>query len=175
MTHLNSRKIILLGGILVIAAGAGLASQSLEELPGLRERAVVMRIVSRIVEENQQVSWDSENTKVTISGRPVGIKLVGPNLLVTVQFTPFCRPSGRHTLVAQSQIWINTSDEGTSYYTTMQTIPLEFEEQVYFFPLGSMGAEDEPRIEIQIVMEPYSEDTTLMTDRTRPRRNTTSQ
>ena len=129
----------------------------LEELPGLRERAVVMHIVSRIVEDDHQVIWDSENTKITLPGRPVGIKLLGSDLVVAVQFTPFLRPGGQHVLVAQGQIWINIPNQGMSYHTTMQTIPLEFSEQVYFFPLGSIISEDEAHIEIQLVLEPYSE------------------
>ena len=129
---------------------------SLEELPGIRERAVIMRMVSRIVEENEQVTWNSENAKATIPGRPVGLKLVGANLVVAVQFTPFLRPQGQHVLVAQAQVWVDVPGEGIRYYTTMQTIPLQFREQVYFFPLGSMEQHDEAHIEIQLVMEPFS-------------------
>ena len=142
---------------------------SLEELPGLRDRAVVMHIISRIVEQNQEVVWDSENTRITIPGRPVGLKLLGSDLVVAVQFTPFLRGNGRHILVAQGQIWINVPNEGISYHTTMQTIPLEFREQVYFFPLGSVRSEDEARIEIQLVLEPYSEEANLNGRRNRER------
>lgn len=153
-------RIACLGGILFLAVQAVIFAQepSLEELPGLRERAVVMRIVSRIVEQNQQVVWYSENSKVTIPGRPVGLKLVSSNLVVAVQFTPFLRPEGRHMLVAQGQIWINIPNEGISYRTTIQTIPLNFSEQIYFFPLGSDATEtqDEARIEIQLMLEPYT-------------------
>jgi len=127
------------------------------ELPGIRERAMVMHIVSRIVEENQNVVWNSENMKVTIPGRPVGLKLLGEDLVVAVQFTPFLRPGGQLTLVAQGQIWKNVPNEGISYHTTMQTIPMEFREQVYFFPLGSMKDPNEAHIEIQLVLEPYIE------------------
>jgi len=152
-------KIAFLEALLFLAAGTILSAQepSLLELPGLRERAVVMHIISRIVEQNQEVVWDSENTRVTIPGRPVGLKLVGSNLVVAVQFTPFMRPGGRNILVAQGQIWINVPDEGISYHTTMQTIPLEFSEQIYFFPLGSVDTRDaDAYIEIQLVLEPYS-------------------
>ena len=151
-------KIALFGGIIFFTAWTSIAAQetTLEELPGLRERAVLMRMVSRIVEQNEQIVWDSENTKVTIPGRPVGLKLVGSNLVVAVQFTPFLRQNGQHVLVAQGQIWVKVTDEGIRYYSTMQTIPLQFSEQVYFFPLGSMETQDEAQIEIQLVMEPYS-------------------
>ena len=158
MSSRSRGRIIILGSIILFTARIGLAAQetTLEELPGLRERAVVMSIISRIVEQNQQVVWDSENTRITIPGRPVGLKLVGADLVVAVLFTPFLRSNGHHVLVAQGQIWINIPDEGISYHTTMQTIPLEFGEQVYFFPLGSMDAKDEASIEIQLVLEPYA-------------------
>jgi len=151
------KRTAFLGAVLFFTINILFAQEtSLEEIPELRERAVIMRIVSRIVEENQQVVWDSENTRVTLPGRPVGLKLVGSDLVVAVQFTPFLRSNGRHILVAQGQIWMNIPDEGISYRTTMQTIPLEWRELVYFFPLGSVRAEDEARIEIQLALEPYS-------------------
>ena len=149
--------ILFLGAIKTLnAQDASQEPSSLEELPGLRERAVMMRIVSRIIEQNQQVVWNAENSRATIPGRPVGLKLVGSNLVVAVQFTPFLRPQGMHVLIAQAQVWVDVPGEGIRYYTTMQTIPLQFREQVYFFPLGSMDAQDEAQIEIQLVMEPYS-------------------
>lgn len=152
-------KIVFVGGILFLMAGAALSAQqtSLEEIPGLRERAIVMRIISRIVEQDQQVVWNTENAKVTIPGRPVGLKLVGANLIVAVQFTPFLRTNGRNVLVAQGQIWINIPNEGIRYHTTMQTIPLELGELIYFFPLGSAGTNDEASIEIQLLLEPYAD------------------
>ena len=158
VSRVRMYRIVFLGAMLLFAARAALGAQelSLDELPGLRERAVVMRIISRIVEQDQEVVWDSENARVTIPGRPVGVKLVGANLIVMVQFTPFLRANGRNVLVAQGQIWINIPDEGMRYHTTMQTIPLEFGEQIYFFPLGSIEAKDEAYIEIQLVLEPYS-------------------
>ena len=153
-------KIALLKGFLFLAASANIGAQEtlLDELPELRERAVVMRIVSRIVEQNQQVVWNSENSRVTLPGRPVGLKLVGTNVVVAVQFTPVLRSQGQHLLVAQGQIWTNVPGEGMRYHATMQTIPLEFNEQIFFFPLGSMQA-DEASIEIQLVVEPYSPET----------------
>ena len=152
-------KSVLLKGFLFLAASTTIGAQEtlLDEHPVLRERAVVMRIVSRIVEQNQQVVWNSENSRVTLPGRPVGLKLVGTNVVVAVQFTPILRPQGQHILVAQGQIWTDIPGEGMRYHATMQTIPLTFNEQIFFFPLGSMQSRDEALIEIQLVIEPYSE------------------
>jgi hypothetical protein len=59
--------------------------------------------------------------------------------------------------VAQGQIWITIPNEGISYYTTMQTIPLEFGEEISFFPLGSVDGQDGARIEVKLVLYPYTE------------------
>ena len=151
------RKISFMGALFFVSTALSAQGISLDELPGLRERAVVMHIVSRIVEQNQQVIWNAENVEVTLPGRPVGIKLVSSYLIVAVQFTPFLQPSGQHILVAQGQIWIHVPNEGVSYQTTIQTIPLGFREQVYFFPLGSMRAQDGAGIEIQLELFPYEQ------------------
>ncbi|MDR0567609.1 MAG: hypothetical protein LBG87_00175 [Spirochaetaceae bacterium] len=148
------------GSLLAFAVGAGAQEFSLEELlPGLKERAVVLDIVARVVEKNQEEVWNSANSKITIPGRPVGLKLVGANIVIAVQFTPYLRENGVNMLVAQGQIWIDVPNEGIRYQTTLQTIPLEFGELIYFFPLGSVSAEKaggEARIEIQIQMHPYA-------------------
>jgi hypothetical protein len=153
-------RLTLFGSLLLLNAASGAAQElSLEELlPGLKERAVVLSIVSRVVEQNQQEVWNSVNSKVTIPGRPVGLKLVGANIVVAVQFTPYLRRNGNNILVAQGQIWIDIPNKGIRYQTTMQTIPLEYGEQIYFFPLGSVNSEDEAYIEIQLELRPYSEE-----------------
>jgi hypothetical protein len=148
-----------LGRVLFFAAlGAGFSQEtSLDELPpGLRERAVVMAITSRVVEENQQV-WDSVNRKVTIPGRPIGIKMVGANVVMAFQFTPFLRAGGNSVLVVQGQIWVNIDGEGMRYQTTLQTIPINFGEPVFFFPLGSPSSPQERRIELQLEVRPYAD------------------
>jgi hypothetical protein len=147
-----------LGGILFFTVlGAGLSQEtSLEELlPELKERAIVLEIISRVVEQNQQVIWNSVISKVTIPGKPVGIKMVGANVVMALQFTAFFRPEGSNVLVAQGQIWVNVADEGMRYQTTLQSIPIEFGEPVFFFPLGSPASPEDARIELQLEIRPY--------------------
>ena len=123
-----------------------------------RGRALVLEINTRIVEQNQTVTWNESHRKVTIPGRPVDIRLVGANLVVVVQFTPYIRPRAQRILVAQSQIWMDVPNQGISYYTSMQTIPLEFDEPIYFFPLGSMPESDSASIEVMLTIHPYEEE-----------------
>ncbi len=125
------------------------------ELPGLKERAVVLDIVARVVELNETETWTSENSKVTIPGRPVTLKLVGQNVVVLAQFTPYIREDGKIFIVAQGQVWIDTADRGITYQTTVQTIPLDFGERLFFFPLGQKTKDGKSRIEIQLELRPY--------------------
>jgi hypothetical protein len=146
--HPLVRQMTVLSALFAVATSAVIAQEfSLEELvPGLKEQAVKMAIVARVVEQDQEEVWNSVNSKVTIPGRPVGMKLVGNNIVVAVQFTPYRQRNGRNILVAQGQIWIDVPNQGIHYQTTMETIPLEYGEQIYFFPLGSGKNPNEPRI-----------------------------
>jgi hypothetical protein len=164
--HPCLQKLTLIGGLLFLASSGGFFGKpgglAAQEPPGgmmlgLRDRAVVLNIVARIVEQNQEEIWNSNNSKVTIMGRPVNLKLIGENVVVNVQFTPYQQENGRSLLVAQGQIWINVPNEGVRYQTTLQSIPMEFGEQIYFFPLGKVHSENEASIEIRLELRPYQE------------------
>ncbi|MDR0503432.1 MAG: hypothetical protein LBH16_08945 [Treponema sp.] len=130
--------------------------QAADIMPGLRRRALMVDINARVLEEKQVVVWNENHTKLTIPGNPVGIKLVGSNVVVALQFTPFVRRGGQHLLVAQGQIWIDDPEKGICYYTSILTFPLEFGEPIYFFPLGS-SQQLNSSIEIILTVNPYSD------------------
>lgn len=116
-----------------------------------------MDINARVIEQNQNVIWNESHTKTTIPGHPVGIKLVGANVVVVAQFTPYVRRGAQKILVAQGQIWMEIPNQGIRYYTSMQSIPLEFGEPIYFFPLGPQTAEDAACIEVMLTLHPYED------------------
>jgi hypothetical protein len=126
-------------------------------LPRFRGRAVVMDIDARIL-ENRVVIWNETHQKATIPGRPVEIKLVGENLVVVVRFTFIQNNSGgQKLLVAQGQIWV-AGQGGISYQASVQTIPLEFDETIYYFPLGSLKPENSgSSIEVMLTLHPYQD------------------
>lgn len=122
---------------------------------GLRRRALTMDISARVITDEEDVIWSESERRIAIPGSPVGIRLVGSNVVVAVQFTPFIRREG-NVLVAQGQIWIEDPRGGVSYYTSIQTIPMDFDEPIYFFPLGAshqLGS----LIEIMLTVNPFSE------------------
>ena len=123
--------------------------------PRFTGQAVLLNISARIMERDRVESWNESHRKVTIPGHPVEIKLVGTNVVVAVQFTPYLRRGGtRNFLVAQGQIWMETPNRGIRYHASMQTIPVRFGEPIYFFPLGPVR-EDTASIEVILTMYPY--------------------
>ena len=121
-------------------------------------QAVLLCINARIMERDRVVSWNESHRKVTIPGHPVEIKLVGTNVVVSVQFTPYVRRGGtRKFLVAQGQIWMETPNRGIRYQASMQTIPVRFGEPIYFFPLGPVR-DDTPSIEVILTMYPHEDE-----------------
>ncbi|MDR0410132.1 MAG: hypothetical protein LBH18_07050 [Spirochaetaceae bacterium] len=127
----------------------------------MRDRAIVLHMVTRVLEKGDSEAWNSDTYKVTVPGRPVGLKIVGENIAVSVQFTPY--PSHnrrginkRGILVAQGEIFTEMPDGSVQCRTMLRTVPLEYGEQVFFFPLGPGESDDEAYIEIQIEMERYN-------------------
>ena len=126
-------------------------------LPHFRGRALTLDINARVIEQNQTVIWNESHTKTTIPGHPIGIKIVGDNIVVVAQFTPYVRRGAQKILVAQGQIWMDIPNQGMRYHTSMQAIPLEFGEPIYFFPLGPQTAGDTACIEVMLTLRPYEE------------------
>jgi hypothetical protein len=126
-------------------------------LPRFRGRAVVMDIDARIL-ENDEITWNEAHQKITIPGRPVEIKMIGENLVIVARFTFIRHHGGRQKfLVAQGQVWMADPKQGIRYQTSVQTIPLEFDEKIYYFPLGSFKQEAGPSIEVMLTINPYEE------------------
>jgi hypothetical protein len=134
------------------------SSDAVPQRPRFRGRPLMLDITARVIEQNQTVLWNESHKKETIPGRPVAIKLVGTNIVVEAQFTPYLRRGGQKFLVAQGQIWLEVPNQGIRYHTSMQTIPLEFGEPIYFFPLGPQRDGGAAYIEVKLTLTPHDEE-----------------
>lgn len=151
--------VLAAAGLLLLSVGLYAQTQRQEELPpAVRERAIVLHIITKVEQSNKKV-WTATNSKATIPGRPVNIKLVGENIVIEIQFTPFLR-QGKYTLVAQSQIWIDIPEKGVSYKTVSHSMAIDFKEPIVILPLGSDRASDNPNIELHLTMYRYGEEPT---------------
>ncbi|MCL2209277.1 MAG: hypothetical protein FWC19_01375 [Treponema sp.] len=139
-------------------------NQNPEMTPGLRRQALNLNIESRVLGGDRTAVWNEINNKTAIPGSPVGIQMRGPNIVLAVQFTPFIRRDG-NVLVAHSQIWIADADNTVTYYTSIQTIPMKYDEKIHYYPLGS-PEQVTPSIEIVITVNPNDAETGRASRRT---------
>jgi hypothetical protein len=102
--------------------------------------SIILKISARVTGDDTKAAlWNQDESQVTLPGQSVGVKLVGENLAVLARFTPYLRADGTLYIVAQGQIWLENSD-GVHYYSAIKTVPVEFGQQISFFPLGDSGA-----------------------------------
>jgi len=160
-----SKKTLIIGLFLTVFLSAGTFAQdqgdhSIEEL--LKE-ALTIRIQAKLFHDVQNVMWQSELERLTIPGRAVTINLQNEQARLSVHFTPYRKTSGGLILVAQSEIWLQeysreNSSENLRYFTSMKSIPLDFEELIYFYPLGkleNLNNPDQIHIEMILSISPY--------------------
>ncbi|MDR0321901.1 MAG: hypothetical protein LBI28_10390 [Treponema sp.] len=143
-------RLLCIVSIFIFSANVILGAQ--EHQAGQEEQRprweLVLDINARVLENEQDVIWSESTQKITRSGNSVTIQLVGSNVVVAAQFTPYIRRQGS-ILAAQGQIWVEDPGRGISYYTSIQTIPMEFNEPIYFVPLGTSDASN---LSIEIIL-----------------------
>jgi len=148
------RSICLVSVFCIFTSNISITAQDQQDIIAseFRRQALVIDISTSVLTEEEVVIWNEFQRRLAIPGSPVGIRLVGSNVIVAVQFTPFIRREG-NVLIAQGQIWIVNPGHDVSYYTSIQVIPIDFNEDIYYFPLGTSNSS----IEILLSVYPYSE------------------
>jgi hypothetical protein len=147
------RTSFFLLGILVYSNAAVSAQEEPEQpQPEIMPNALVLNVTARVLQEGGEI-WNTNNSKVTIPGEPMRIKLEGSNIMAMVSFTPYQVSENNYFLVAQGQIWVLVPGQGIHYKTTLETIPVNIGELIYFFPLGHEESEsDENLIELEVAL-----------------------
>ena len=146
----------------------GLASLPLpgaaQNMPdAIKQKALVVRVRAIVPAADQDQGdsgdgasktqdWQAESSKDTVTGTPVHFKLVGANVAIIVQITPYEQDDGKTvTLLAQGQVWVKPPEGGLSYHTSIDTLSVAYGETVLFFPLGRSPSGMAPmRIEISV-------------------------
>lgn len=133
-----------------------------DALDYLAEKELVVSLATRIVESEHQTVWHMENTKITLSGQAVNLKMTGENLVVFAQITPYIQDDETILLVAKGEVFVSSAEEGTKYYSTLKSLPISLGEKVFFFPLG-MAVDSQHNLyyielEIQVLHMPGEED-----------------
>ncbi len=153
-----------------LLSGGGLAAQTKTSETGGRiddsfykvlEQVLDVNIAARVSEIGEEAVWKVESSELTVPGKSVSVKLVGKNIVVNAQFTPYVTENKGVILVAQGQVWISSPvDDQIKYLTTLKNIPVQLGEKVLFFPLGYKDVKEKEKnvysIELEIKIMPYN-------------------
>jgi len=159
------KKSLIIGLFLSALLSVGTFAQSQDDhsLEELLKKALKLKIQASLFHDAKKVLWKSELERLTIPGRPVTINMQNDQARLSVHFTPYRKTDGGLILVAQTEIWLQErSDENSSdnlrYFTSMKSIPLDYEELIYFYPLGkleNLKNPDQIHIEMILSISPY--------------------
>ncbi|MBL8968739.1 MAG: hypothetical protein JNG85_17170 [Spirochaetaceae bacterium] len=141
-----------------LAFGLGVRLEAQEApLPELfKDQALAVHIGARIHESGAQAAAvESDSVRYTVPGNPVAVKLVGSNVVILIQVTPFAEGKSGLVLVAQGQVWVRRGEGELSYRTTLDSVSVGYGERVFFFPLGRDPAGNAP-IRLEIFVERYA-------------------
>ena len=148
----------LILAVLSVAATARLEAQEAEIPEGLKDRALTISIAAYVMQGGgDTVAWHSEGLRCTVPGTPVGVRLVGSNVVIVIQVTAYDDGKSNVDLVTQGQVWVKGEDGALSYKTTMYSVTVRYGERVYFFPLGRSDDGRSP-IRVEIFAERYNPD-----------------
>ena len=139
-------------------AVSSVAGQSVSAIPEpLQEKALSVMVQTQVAGTEAAPAWETKETKPTLPGSPVVVKLVGESLVVLVQVTPYQNPDGL-VLVTQAQVWIRDEDK-IHYHTVLNMLRVDMGEPVVFYPLGEGGGKAPLRL--VIVVNQFSKDRPL--------------
>jgi len=130
-----------------------------DALKYLKDRTLNLKIITRIVDEQGKTIWDTEMSRITISGKSVKLKLSGVNILVITDITPYIRNDQTILLVSQGEVWIGSSEsEELNHYSTINSLPVLSGESVLFFPLGMIETMDTKIYNIELEIQVFQKE-----------------
>ena len=140
------KSLFFLNAVIVLFSVASLSAQETKDsqesesdpalLNYLQEKELVVSLSTKIMETQEKTVWTFDNTKITVSGEAVSVKMSGDNLVIFAQITPYIQDGDSILLVAEGEVFVSSEEEGTRYYTTLKSLPVMPGEKVLFFPLG---------------------------------------
>jgi hypothetical protein len=150
--------------VLLLALGllsAANADDLDEILDYLSDKALSVQIRLRLLDKDEEITWDAESTHITVVGRAVNVRLVASDVIIDSYITPFGDLDENLVLVANGEIWYtNPGDkEGIQYRSFIKSLPVKSGEKVIFFPLG-VAVDSESNIytiQLEIDIKPYKE------------------
>lgn len=132
---------------------------SLASIPkALMSETLSVAIVASVGKKPSAPDWTVKDTKYTIPGSSVSVKMLGTDVAILITVTPYKMKDGRLLLLTQGQVWYKEGAEGLNYRTTIETLSVKFGERVLFYPFGAKPEGGAP-LRIELVLDKYQLDT----------------
>lgn len=120
----------------LVLAALGLSAQESPVPEALKNKALTISIQAFVLQDGTAVAWHEEGIRYTVPGTPVALRLVGSNVVIVIQVTPYDDGKNSVTLVTQGQVWVKGGNGELSYRTTLDSVTVGYGEKVLYFPLG---------------------------------------
>lgn len=153
-------KKIAVSLILALAClGRSYADDLTDILEFISDKALSVRIRLRLLDKDEEITWDAESDHITVVGRAINIRLVATDVIIDSYITPFGDLEDNLVLVANGEIWFATREEGIRYQSFIKSLPVKWGEKIILFPLG-VAVDSETNIytiQLEIDILPYKE------------------
>ncbi len=122
------------------------------------ERIYCININLKILDDQKKLLVNSKWNMVTMSGRPVALKVKGNNLYITADLTPYYVDKKSLILLTRGNVKLDpVNSEVSKYYSTVNSLPIKLGEKALFFPLGLLNEKMEniSSCVLEIEVQPY--------------------
>ncbi len=144
---------VILLSIIFIPFSIGAQDYDFDDIQLLKDSLYLQFDLSVLSLETSEILWSTVMNKITIPGRTVTVVLDGADSKLDLQFTVYPAEDDTRILVAQSETWI-----GKDYNRTLTTFPLQYSDEVYYYPLGradDLAAVDSIEVVVKMKVMPY--------------------
>ena len=137
-----------------VSPNAPTVSQLLETL---KENALVFTVKAAIIGD-AGVQWSAGQTRITVHGVGVTIKLESTDLLILAELTPYRQSADTIMLAIKNELWLRSPESGTvRYFASLKSALVKLNSPVYFYPLGKTSGDGRSFIQMDITVAPYQE------------------
>ncbi len=144
---------VVLLSILLLPSSIDAQDYDFNDIQLLKDSLYLQFDLSVLSLESSEILWSTVMNKITIPGRTVSVVLDGTDSKLDMQFTVYPAEDDTRILVAQSETWI-----GDDYNRTLTTFPLQYSDEVYYYPLGradDLVEVDPVEVVVKLKVMPY--------------------
>ncbi|MBN2353770.1 MAG: hypothetical protein JXD23_14450 [Spirochaetales bacterium] len=112
-------------------------AQDKEDVSNPAVQPYLFSVALKVLDRNAAVTATQQASVVTVSGKPIGIKLDGRTIQGLIVFTVYAEKNRPTVLLTQAQLLVKKDqNEQGEWVTILKSIPFALGQEVEFYPLG---------------------------------------